>query len=181
MSKEYIEALDWLEEKCYVESPQAEKFEECCKIIRQFLHRLESIDNANPSEALEAVKQIEFYVGTIIGLKFVKGNDVFSEAKKQDYEIFERKCNTIEQALLKAQEQKQYVDELKLVEKKLKALEILKQNVKVSIDYGEEKDISMALVFYIDNKKTIYVVDEAIKEQNPEHFKELELLKEVLE
>ena len=127
MSKEYIEALDWLEEKCYVESPQAEKFEECCKIIRQFLHRLESIDNANPSEALEAVKQIEFYVGTIIGLKFVKGNDVFSEAKKQDYEIFERKCNTIEQALLKAQEPKQYVDELKLVEKSLKALEIIKE------------------------------------------------------
>ena len=75
----------------------------------------------------------------------------------------------IEQALLKAQ-------------KEHKALEILKRNVKVSIDYGKEgKDISMALVFYIDNKKTIYVVDEAIKEQNPEHFKELELLKEVVE
>ena len=75
----------------------------------------------------------------------------------------------IEQALLKAQ-------------KEHKALEILKRNVKIGIDYGEEgKDISCSLVFYIDNKKTIYVVDEAIKEQNPEHFKELELLKEVLE
>ena len=61
-------------------------------------------DNAEPSEALEAVKQIEFYVGTIIGLKFVKGDNVFSEAKKQDYEIFERKCNIIKQALLKQQE-----------------------------------------------------------------------------
>lgn len=68
------------------------------------------------------------------------------------------------------------------VEKVLKALEILKRNVKVCIDYGEEKKyISCALVFYIGNKKTIYVVDEAIKEQSPEHFKELELLKEVLE
>ena len=57
MSKEYLEALDWLEEKCYVESPQAEKFEECCKIIRQSLHRLESIDNANP---IEALKDLEF-------------------------------------------------------------------------------------------------------------------------
>ena len=67
------------------------------------------------------------------------------------------------------------------IEKSLKALEILKRNVKVAVEYGVEKrDISCALVFYIDNKKTIYVVDEAIKEQNPEHFKELELLKEVL-
>lgn len=66
---------------------------------------LEAIDNAEPSEALEAVKQIEFYVGTIIGLKFVKGDNVFSEAKKQDYEIFERKCNIIKQALLKAQKE----------------------------------------------------------------------------
>lgn len=33
----------------------------------------------------------------------------------------------IEKALLKAQESKQYVDELKLVEKKLKALEIIKE------------------------------------------------------
>lgn len=77
--------------------------------------------------------------------------------------------DTIKQALIKA-------------EKEHKALEILKRNVKVSIDYGvEKKDISCALVFYIDNKKTIYVVDEAIKEQNFEHFKALELLKEVLE
>lgn len=68
------------------------------------------------------------------------------------------------------------------LEKSLKALEIIKRNVKVCIEYGAEgKDISVALVFYIDNKKTIYVVDEAIKEQNPEHFKELELLKEMLE
>lgn len=75
-----------------------------------------------------------------------------------------------------------YLDCLQTIEKSLKALEILKRNVKVGIDYGEEgKDISCSLVFYIDNKKTIYVVDEAIKEQNPEHFKELELLKEVLE
>ena len=73
-------------------------------------------------------------------------------------------------------------EEARTIEKELKALEILKRNVKVSIDYGVEKrDISFAFVFYIDNKETIYVVDEAIKEQSPEHFKELELLKEVLE
>ena len=71
---------------------------------------------------------------------------------------------------------------LNIIAKELKALATLKQNMKVAIDYGKEKkDISYALVFYIDSKKTIYVVDEAIKEQNPKHFEELENLKEVLE
>jgi len=77
--------------------------------------------------------------------------------------------------------QEHYSNEIETIRKELKALEILKQNVKVIIDYGGKYTISMALVFFIDNKKTIYIVDEAIKEQNPEHFKELELLKEVIE
>ena len=70
---------------------------------------------------------------------------------------------------------------VELVEKELKALETLKKNIKVEIDYGNNRDISVALVFYIDGKKTIYVVDEATREINPEHFNELENLKEVLE
>lgn len=70
---------------------------------------------------------------------------------------------------------------LSIIAKELKAFEVLKQNMKVEIDYGkEQRDISYAIVFYIDGKKTIYVVDEAIKEQNPKHFEELENLKEVL-
>jgi predicted transcriptional regulator len=77
--------------------------------------------------------------------------------------------------------QEHYSNEIETIRKELKALEILKQNVKVIIDYGGKYTISMALVFFIDNKKTIYIVDEVIKEQNPEHFKELELLKEVIE
>ena len=68
-------------------------------LIENSLKRLEQIDNANPSEALEEVRQIQFYVGTIIGLEFVKGDSVFAEAKRQDYEIFKTKCNKIEQAL----------------------------------------------------------------------------------
>ena len=68
--------------------------------IKRALTELETIKNVKPSEALEEVKQIKFYVGTIIGLEFVKGDDVFSEAKKQDYEIFKIKCGKIEQALI---------------------------------------------------------------------------------
>lgn len=70
---------------------------------------------------------------------------------------------------------------LDIIEKELKALETLKKNIKVKIDYGTNRDISVALLFYIDSQQKIYVVDEAIREINPEHFDELENLKEVLE
>lgn len=70
---------------------------------------------------------------------------------------------------------------LDVMEKELKALETLKKNIKVKIDYGKNRDVSVALVFYIDSQQKIYVVDEAIREINPEHFEELENLKEVLE
>lgn len=81
--------------------------------LKRELQRLEAIDNANPSEALEEIKQIEFYVGTIIGLEFIKGNDVFSEAKKRDYEIFKIKAEKIKQALLKAQQQEKVLGIIK--------------------------------------------------------------------
>jgi hypothetical protein len=89
MNKEYLEALDWLEEKCYVENPQAEKFEECCKIIRQFLYRLEAIDNAEPSEALEC-------------LEFIC--KILNEKRIDVKWLFKNEYTTIKQALLKQQE-----------------------------------------------------------------------------
>jgi len=94
MNKEYLEALDWLEEKCYVENPQAEKFEECCKIIRQFLHRLEAIDNAEPSEALECLEDI---------------CKILNEKRIDVKWLFKNDYTTIKQALLKAQEPKHYL------------------------------------------------------------------------
>ena len=122
--------------------------------IQQALLELQSIKKAKPSEALECLD------------KLVKQIELDEDT---DYWEIRNAHITVEQALLKA-------------EKEHKALEILKRNIKVSFDYVKEgKDISFALVFYIDNKKNIYIVDEAIKEQNPEHFTELELLKEVLE
>lgn len=128
-----------------------------CEIVRKALHRLEAIDNAVPSEALKCVEYIK------------SQSPIYYDANGDKFYVFEKEFDTIKQSLLKAQ-------------KEHKALEIIKRNIKVAIEYGEEKKyISCALVFYIDNKKTIYVVDEAIKEQTPEHFKELELLKEVLE
>ena len=66
-------------------------------------------------------------------------------------------------------------------EKLEKALSVIKKNVKVEIDYGDNRDVSVALVFYIGNDKKVYIVDQATKEINPEHFEELENLKEMLE
>ena len=92
MTKELEEAIECLDDK-------------------ETLKYIDKIANSvNPSEALEEIKQIEFYVGTIIGLKFIKGNDVFSEAKKQDYEIFEKKSEKIKQYILKAQEQEKVLE-----------------------------------------------------------------------
>ena len=129
-------------------------------IANQALQRLEEIDNAEPSEAWKIVYNNFDYLISDVGIENDDVNICLKTIKEQ--------LPTIKQALIKAQIEH-------------KALEVLKQNVKVIIDYGGKYTISMALVFYIDNKKTIYVVDEAIKEQSPEHFKNLELLKEVLE
>ena len=67
------------------------------------------------SKELEELKQIGFYVGTILGLEFENGNGAFSEIHKQDYENFKTKLNTIEQALLKAQEQEKVLEIIKRV------------------------------------------------------------------
>ena len=103
---------------------------------------------------------------------------------KEQIEITERKVKQLEDEIT-PDTHFSLIDKLELEYCKnnlkcLKALATLKQNMKVEIDYGvEHRNISCAIVFYIDNKKTIYVVDEAIKEQSPEHFKDLENLKEV--
>ena len=122
MNKEYLEALDWLEEKCYVENPQAEKFEECCKIIRQFLHRLEAIDNAEPSEALECLE----FICKILNEKRIDVKWLF----KNDY-------TTIKQALLKAQEPKKYLkwEDLEFKEKEQTRMEVLLNGSRYLLEY----------------------------------------------
>lgn len=86
-------------------------------IIKSNLHRLQSIDNAEPSEALKALKELRVIANT-----YCSFNGTQCEHNKELADI-------IEQALLKEQEPKQYVDELKLVEKKLKSLDLLMQEL----------------------------------------------------
>ena len=82
----------------------------------------------------------------------------------------------IEQALLKAQEPMQYVDELKLVEKSLKALEIIKEK---NVDIITLKK-SNTLKDYIKSAtiRNLFEKGVLIEELTEEEFN---LLKEVLE
>ena len=88
---------------------------------------------------------------------------------------------TIRQYILKAQEQEKENTELKqsksLAER---CWEIVKPHLRVGIDYGTDRDVSVAILTFVDGKKTLYVLDQATKEINPEHFVELETLKEGL-
>ena len=102
MRKEYLEALeniksllkdDWVDSywKTYYET------------IKQALQRLESTENANPSEALGLVKRTcEIYVDSL------KQRDLIG------YDIIEKQINealdTIKQALVKSQEQEKVLE-----------------------------------------------------------------------
>ena len=69
------------------------------EIIKETLQRLETIDNSNPSEALEQVK-------------FFKSQDFYDEIG-QHYGFIDERCKVIEEALIKAQEQKQVLEIIK--------------------------------------------------------------------
>ena len=174
MSKEYIEALDWLEEKCYVESPQAEKFEECCKIIRQFLHRLESIDNANPSEALECLEKLKgMEISSMpfsdeYGTQEVDLNDIRKVGSQLNTD-FREYTATIEQALLKAQ-------------KEHKALEIIKKHFNIKLDVETELNGNVwGRLVSIQAKEDKDTWDTTASANIVDYKEEFNLLKEVLE
>ena len=66
-------------------------------IIEQALQRLEAIDNAEPSEALESLERVKgYYAGGIISV------EVYLE-ETEEY-------NTVKQALLKAQKQEKVLE-----------------------------------------------------------------------
>ena len=90
MSKEYLEALNGLFDLVHCQD-SFEKAQKYFDIIEEALQRLESIDNAEPSEALECLEK------------------VYSRLPQWDLSRNIDQCNTIKQALLKAQEPKHYL------------------------------------------------------------------------
>ena len=97
MNKEYLEAFDRIALHTEYDndgSYDCVNFEDDCKLVDDALERLESIDNSNPSEALECVDKILGY---------------FGKAQIETMTLSKRNGLTIKQALLKAQEPKQYL------------------------------------------------------------------------
>ena len=112
MSKEYLEALKNIKlvirSGIFYSLNDRERFinDDNFKIIEEALQRLESIDNARPSEALGLVKRTcEIYVDSL------KQRDLIG------YDIIEKQINealdTIKQALIKAQEQEKVLEIIK--------------------------------------------------------------------
>ena len=90
MSKEYLEALNGLFDLVHCQD-SFEKAQKYFDIIEEALQRLESIDNAEPSEALECLEK------------------VYSRLPQWDLSRNVDQCNIIKQALLKQQEKKTYL------------------------------------------------------------------------
>ena len=116
MSKEYLEALNGLFDLVHCQD-SFEKAQKYFDIIEEALNRLEAIekgkntdiidnymafknDNANPNEALEIVDKMTNYILLDEEYDFIDDKEKQSIIKDRD---------TIKQALLKAQEPKQYL------------------------------------------------------------------------
>lgn len=86
MNKE-LECLKRIDTKNYLTEREHKEF---LGVVEQALHRLESIENANPSEALECLEEMW---------------ELSCDSRIPEYTLYE----TIKQALLKSQEPKQYL------------------------------------------------------------------------
>ena len=86
MSKEYLEALKTIKIKCHPNSNPSPVVDEALEVVEQALQRLEFIDNANPSKALERL-----YCSGNLQLNYV-----LSDKHKHDYETIEQALQRLE-------------------------------------------------------------------------------------
>ena len=104
MSKEYLEALNYVWYNYYTEElsqDEVKEIEKNLNIVQDGLKRLEAIDNSNSSEALECLEEI----GKT--LMFVNANTLESKPLK---EVMPYYYETVTQALIKAQEQEKVIE-----------------------------------------------------------------------
>ena len=106
MSKE-LEALNGLFDLIHCQE-SFEKAQKYFDIIEEALHRLESIDNAEPSEALKSLEDIYRNAVFISEVSFEKQHptNISPETNKS----ISVQCDTIKQALLKAQREHKALD-----------------------------------------------------------------------
>ena len=102
MSEEYIEAFGRITLHTEYDNDSSYdclNFEDDCNLVEKALQRLETIDNANPSEALKEVNEI------INSLEEYNKLMRFHKAPETATDIMLRKLDIVKQALIKAQEQ----------------------------------------------------------------------------
>lgn len=171
MSKEYLEAfetvynnIDYLTSDIVIEDDEVNgclmTIKEQLLTIKQALHRLEAIDNSNPSEALKDLECLKSHISA---------RDMLGETNKK---IALDICNDVENALLKAQEQEKENAEYKHLEeqlgcdfefifKVLKAPKIYIEGMNVRSEYDDK--------FKFNSKSNNYILNPyAIDGKNPE-------------
>lgn len=111
MSKEYLEALKRIRQETCPATYMADfDKNECCDVIEQALKRLEAIDNAEPSEALEDLIDMIEYFTRLDYVEPIVRNEIHDKFK----DIYWHKLphlDSIKEALLKAQEQEKFFDD----------------------------------------------------------------------
>ena len=152
MSKEYIEAFKNLKQELYYSPNQIPDIDKWHETIEQALERLEAIDNANPSEALEC---LEWLTSSLIGKYNLFYEEVIINEKeyKESIEFIKDDYNIIKQALLKAQEntrseeilQKYYQEGITL--DSVRALKQERDNYKKVLEIIKEKAVDVYVLF----------------------------------
>jgi len=166
MSKE-LEALERISIRCHSKSDGYTYIDDDLFTIKQALQQKITWKHIHNTKV--RVPLIQIISGKTQEEKYQIIEDIYYtwEEKK---EALEDKNNELEQenAKLKTKTQEQE-----------KVLEIIKNYIKVGIDYGNNKNVSVAVVAIKTDDNKLYVIDQATKEISPKHFKELELLKKV--
>lgn len=155
MSKEYIQALDDLFGLVAFQG-SFERAQKYFNIIEEALERLDSIDTANPNEALEC---LEWLTSSLIGKYKLFYEEVIIDEKeyKESIECIKDDYNTIKQALLKAQEnarseeilQKYYQEGITL--DSVRALKQERDNYKKILAIIKEKKVNILLLELAEN------------------------------
>lgn len=117
MSKEYLETLEKIKQEFNCD-PEYYGLGGAFEILESALHRLESIDNANPSEALEDLIDMIEYFTRLDYVEPIVRNEIHDKFK----DIYWHKLphlDSIKEALLKAQEQEKENELLKEIIKSL--------------------------------------------------------------
>lgn len=137
-----------------------------CEQVEQALKRLEAIDNANPSEALDRLYEIIDYYNE--SQYDVCENSFYNEFK----DMWGKEINTIKQALLKQQQPKHYL--------KWEDLEFNGNNEHsyFKVKLGDNVYKAFSYFSYVFNKDTVVIKANyqfAITEDNKQFFNDLHL------